>query len=119
MKLKAYLLSGFFAKIGFTLTLFLVNMLIARVMGAADSGAFFSTTNNLSTLILSSLSLESGLSFHLSRKNISEQDAAGLSIAWSVGAAVLSALVVLFISDISIGFALLFISGNLLIGLFS
>jgi O-antigen/teichoic acid export membrane protein len=120
MKLKAYLLSGFFAKIGFTLTLFLVNMLIARVMGAADSGAFFYTINNLSIIILvSSLSLESGLSFHLSRKNISEQDAAGLSIAWSVGAAVLSALVVLFISDISIGFALLFISGNLLIGLFS
>jgi O-antigen/teichoic acid export membrane protein len=120
MKLKAYLLSGFFAKVGFTLTLFLVNMLIARLLGAADSGTFFYTVNNLSVIILvSSLSLESGLSYHLAKKNISEQGAAGLSIAWSVGAAVLSAIIVLFTLHIPLGFALLFISGNLLIGFFS
>jgi len=89
-------------------------------MGAADSGAFFYTINNLSVIILiSSLSLESGLSYHLSKKNISERDAAGLSIAWSVGAALLSVVVILFVTDISLWFALLFIAGNLLIGFFS
>jgi O-antigen/teichoic acid export membrane protein len=127
MKLKAYLLSGFLAKVGFTLTLFLVNMLIARVMGAADSGAFFYTVNNLSIIVLlASLSLESGLSYHLSKKNISEQEAASLSVAWSFGFSLLTAIAVLFIPGVfsvrsgnNFWFAFLFIAGNLLTGFFS
>jgi len=127
MKLKAYLLSGFFAKVGFTLTLFLVNMLIARVMGAAGSGSFFFTINNLSVVVLlASLSLESGLSYHLSKKNITEEGAANLSVAWSFGFSLLTAVAILFIpgilsweSENNFWFAFMFIAGNLLIGFYS
>jgi O-antigen/teichoic acid export membrane protein len=127
MKLKAYLLSGFFAKVGFTLTLFLVNILIARVLGAAGSGSFFYVVNNLSVIVLlASLSLESGLSFHLSKKNINESDAASLSMVWSFALSLLAAAALLLMPGVFHGFtenefwfAFLFIAGNLLISFFS
>lgn len=127
MRLKAYFLPGFLAKAGFTISLFLANLLMARVMGADESGSFFYTINNLSIIVLvASLSMESGLSYHLSKKNISERDAASLSVVWGTAASLLPAAVVLLIpgifSEILVNkfwFALLFIFGNLLIGFFS
>jgi O-antigen/teichoic acid export membrane protein len=127
MGFKSDLFSGFIAKILFSATLFLVNVLIARAAGAAGSGNFFYIINNLSVIVLlSGLSLESGISYFLSKQKIKEGDAVVLSSIWSAGSALLVSGCILLIPGFFSGYtgpvfwpSVFFIAGNLLIAFFS
>jgi hypothetical protein len=85
MNLKSHVLPGFISKLLLSGTVFLVNVLIARVAGAGYSGSFFYTVNNLSFLaLIASFSLEAGINYHTSRKELSLTDAFAFSLLWPV-----------------------------------
>jgi len=127
MNLKSHVLPGFISKLLFSGTVFLVNVLVARVAGAADSGSFFYTVNNLAFLVLvSSFSLEAGINYHASRKELTVTDAAAFSISWSIASALIFSFSIFIAPSFFTGFgesvflpSLLFLAGNLLIGFFS
>jgi len=127
MNLKPHVLSGFISKLLFSGAVFLVNVLVARVAGATNSGSFFYAVNNLSFLVLiSSFSLEAGIVYYSSKEQITATDAAAFSITWALIAALLFSVFMLAIPGFLAGFGnaisvspFLFLSGNLLIGFFS
>ena len=72
-------------------TLFLLNIIISRYFKASASGELYYIVNNLSfILLIASLSLESGIAYFISKKEISEKKAAWFCIFWSIAATLIS-----------------------------
>jgi O-antigen/teichoic acid export membrane protein len=110
------------------LSVFIINVLLARMLKAADAGALFYFINNLSLLVLVlSFSLESSLSFFGANHKIKPGKLASLAIAWCI---VASLLVGLVFQQLAAPFgavtvtqprmtAIFFIGGSLLVTFFS
>ncbi len=110
------------------LSVFILNVLVARFFGASDSGTIFFFINNLSLLILLlGFSLESGLGFYGATGKISKPQLGLLAMGWCVLATVIGFFVLsywrsyfeLFPGMDSIAVASGFIIGTLLVTLFS
>lgn len=128
MSVKKSIYQGLFWKGAFYVSVFLLNVCIARFFEASFSGLIFYITNFYSlVLLLLSFSIESGMTFFLSRDEI---DASRLSVAafvWTVLVCGITAIVLLFYKlpdRLSLvqnmpQVSLLFIGGMLLITFFS
>ena len=110
------------------LSVFILNVLVARFFGASDSGTIFFFINNLSLLILLlGFSLESGLGFYGASGKISRSQLGLLALGWCVLATVIGFFVLsyarsyfeLFPGTDSIAIASGFIIGTLLVTFFS
>lgn len=128
MSVKKSIYEGLFWKGAFYASVFLLNVCIARFFEASFSGLIFYITNFYSlVLLLLSFSIESGMTFFLSKNEI---DASRLSVAalvWAILACGITAIALAFyrfpdrlslvqnMSQVS----LLFIGGMLLITFFS
>lgn len=128
MSVRKSIYQGLFWKGVFYASVFLLNVCIARFFEASFSGLIFYITNFYSlVLLLLSFSIESGMTFFLSKKEI---DASRLSVAalvWTLLACSIAAIVLMFyrfpdkfslaqnMSQVS----LFFIGGMLLITFFS
>jgi len=128
MSVKKSIYEGLFWKGAFYASVFLLNVCIARFFEASFSGLIFYITNFYSlVLLLLSFSIESGMTFFLSKNEI---DASRLSVAalvWAILACGITAIALVFyrfpdrlslvqnMSQVS----LLFIGGMLLITFFS
>ena len=97
-------------------------------MGADGSGELYYTINNFSVItLLVSLSLESGITYFLSRKEVDEKELLTISFIWSLVAAILATVfLLLFQSNYFYStqyntpvFSFLFIAGILLTTFFS
>lgn len=128
MELRKHIVRNFIARVCFLGSTFLLNIFFARLLGASGSGELFYAINNFSIITLvASGSLESGMTYFLSKKEIGENELFTLSLLWSLIAGALSAILVFFYYDSffpfsqysSINYSFLFISGNLLISFFS
>lgn len=74
-------------------SVFLVNLLLARIMEADKSGAFYLALNNLSLLVLVlSVSMESSLVYHCASNQLPLNKAWSLTVLWSVAVFILSLL---------------------------
>ena len=77
-------------------SLFLLNLSIARNFGAISSGNFFFQINTLSLIvILTSLSLESGITYFLSRDEIPQSAMLNFSLAWSMSISLIASIVLI------------------------
>ncbi|MFI5185948.1 MAG: polysaccharide biosynthesis C-terminal domain-containing protein [Chitinophagales bacterium] len=107
----------------------MVNLILARLLKASGSGEFYYAINNLSIItLLGSLSLESGMTYFLSKKQVDEKELMTISLLWSVIAGILVVIFFLlfpgnyFLAIIPYNkplFIFLFITGNLLTTYFS
>lgn len=106
----------------------MINLLFARLLGADGSGKLYYTINNFSVIaLLVSLSLESGITYFLAKKEINEKELATLSFTWSFIAAGLATIVLIlfknnFFSATAYNtslYSFLFIAGTLLTSFFS
>lgn len=104
------------------LSVLVLNILLARSLEASGAGNFFYLVNNLSLLILIlSFSLESSLTYFTANGRINPKTAGGMALVFTLFATVL-ALVVYYFTRQRFGiqwFALLFVTGNLLISYFT
>ncbi|HXB44087.1 MAG TPA: polysaccharide biosynthesis C-terminal domain-containing protein [Puia sp.] len=123
MEIKKYLIQNFISRFCFLASTFLVNILFANLLSASGSGALYYTINNFSVItLLASLSLESGITYFLSKKEIDDKELATLSLLWSLTASILVTALLLFLRDNYFAatkyntpaYSLLFISGSLL-----
>lgn len=72
------------------LSAFVVNVLVARLLGAADAGSLFFFINNLSLLILLlSFSLESGLGYYAAGNRATGAKLGAIALLWSLAATLL------------------------------
>lgn len=126
MQLSKLLYQGVFWR-GISLaSVFILNLVISRVLGAEAFGELFLLINFLSlALLVSSLSLESALGYYTARQQLSVKTAAYFSIGWS---AIATALIVVFMLLTDNQFlpgrdflwlCVLYLSGNLLVSFFS
>jgi O-antigen/teichoic acid export membrane protein len=123
MEIRSHIIRNFLARLSFIGSTFLVNLVFARVLGAGSSGELYYTINNFSILaLLTSFSLESGLTYFHSQKAIDEKQLITLSFIWALAAGVIATLLAAglkgnFFSDTPYevsGYSFLFISGTLL-----
>ena len=106
MRLQKLIYQGIVWRGLYYASVFLLNIVIARVFRAAESGVINYIINNLSFLLLvTSFSLESALSYFASKNEISLNKLTGISTVFAVGSALLSTAV----------FALWLVSQQLLI----
>jgi O-antigen/teichoic acid export membrane protein len=108
----------------------LVNIGIARFFKAGESGQIFYIVNNLSfILLLTSLSLESGVTYYIASDNMEPRTLARFCVIWTVGASLL-ALGIWWLSTYYLGkgkivsgifflSSFLFITGSMLITYFT
>src|SRR6185436_17748134 len=69
----------------YMISLFVVNLLMARILGAEESGQFYLLLNDLALFILiSGICLESALTYFTSNKKISEGKLVFISSIWSL-----------------------------------
>ncbi len=81
MEVKKHLIQNFISRFCFLGSTFLVNILFANLLSASGSGELYYTINNFSAIaLLASLSLESGNTYFLSRKEIDDTELATLSL---------------------------------------
>ena len=77
----------------FYLTSFVVNITIVRILGAEYSGRFYFFLNNLSLAILiGSFSLDSGITYFVSKRDIDEKMIASFSLIWAIGISLINAV---------------------------
>lgn len=128
MNFRKHIVRNFIARACFLGSTFLLNIFFSRLLGASGSGEFYYVINNFSIItLLASFSLESGMTYFLSKNEIGEKELATLSFFWSLIAGFLSAILIFFCYDnffpfsqyASILYAFLFIAGNLLTTYFS
>jgi O-antigen/teichoic acid export membrane protein len=128
MQINKYLIQNFVARVCLLVSTFLVNLLFANLLNAAGSGELYYSINNLSIItLLASLSLESGNTYFLSKKEIANEELTTLSLLWPFIASLVATVVVFLIN--SNGFvytaystpfySLVFIAGSLLTTYFS
>jgi O-antigen/teichoic acid export membrane protein len=105
-----------------------VNLLFARLLGANGSGELYYTINNFSVItLLVSLSLEAGITYFLSKKEIDEKELVTLSFLWSIIAAIIATTLLFLFKNNFFSFSqyntplysFLFIAGTLLTTFFS
>ena len=88
---------NFFWKGWFYFSVFLLNLGLARVYGAAESGNIFFTINNLQLVILFvSLSLQSGLLYYGSSANQNKIALSIISITWAIIATIIASVILYF-----------------------
>ncbi|MBZ5721819.1 MAG: oligosaccharide flippase family protein [Acidobacteriia bacterium] len=128
MELRKYIVRNFIARVCFLGSTFLLNIFFSRLLGASGSGAFYYAINNFSIItLIASGSLESGMTYFLSKKEIRENELVTITLIWSVIAGALSAVLIFFYYNdffpssayTSISYSFLFIAGNLLTTYFS
>ncbi len=126
--MRKHIAQNFIARVCLLGSTFLLNIFFSRVLGASGSGELYYAINNFSIItLIASWSLESGMTYFLSRKEIGENELATISLIWSLFAGVLTAALVFFFYNdffpasnyVTIRYSFLFISGNLLITYFS
>jgi O-antigen/teichoic acid export membrane protein len=104
------------------LSVLVLNILLARSLEASGAGNFFYLVNNLSLLVLIlSFSMESGLTYFTANGRIHPKTAGGMALVFTLIATML-AFVVYYFARQRFGmqwFALLFVTGNLLISYFT
>jgi O-antigen/teichoic acid export membrane protein len=104
---------------------FAINLLLARMLGADDSGHFYLIINNLSLVILiAGFSLESAIVYAGASNKVSPAKMATLSLAWSAGIFVASGAVLYYmlydiINWTQIGFLSLYLFSFLIINNFT
>jgi len=125
--IKKNVLHNLIARVVSLVSIFLVNILFSRVLGAADSGQLYYVVNNFSfVILLSSLSMESGMTYFMSKKEIDEKELVTISIIWSIIVGITVAIILFlsrrhipaFFDHTSLN-SFLFISGTLLTTYFS
>ncbi len=108
------------------LSAFILNVMVARLFEAENTGSLFFVINNLSLVILLlSFSLESGIGYYTSAGKISPAKAGALALLWTLSATIPVALFFFSVNtspllgvDLSIP-ATCFITGSLLISFYS
>ncbi len=127
MKLAKLIYKSVFWRVLNVISLFVLNLFIARHFGADYFGDFFYVINTLSLLILCfSFCLETGLGYYLAKGEVSNNVAVLFSVFWSLIASVII-LVILYIFRVSysnkneqiILFSFFFIVGNFLLTFFN
>ncbi len=74
-------------------SLFLINLLMARILGAGESGQFFLLINNLALIILViSFCLEAAIVFYGASGRIAFNKLAGIALLWSLPAPIIIAV---------------------------
>lgn len=108
------------------LSLFILNVLLARYFGASEAGALFFVINNLSLVILIlSFSLELGLTYYVASGKIDGSETGMLALIWCITAVCIfiffpPRLNTLIIEGVNLKIAsICFITGNLLINFYS
>jgi O-antigen/teichoic acid export membrane protein len=109
------------------LSVFILNVLVARFFGASEAGNLFFFINNLSLAILiTSFSLEAGLGYYAATGKTNSKRLGILALAWCVIASLACFLLsgvfkrFFYLDSINTGIAsLLYISGSLLTSFFS
>ncbi|MBS1621747.1 MAG: polysaccharide biosynthesis C-terminal domain-containing protein [Bacteroidetes bacterium] len=101
MQITRLIYKNFTWRIFFYATLLLLNIGIARSLGAAVSGNFNFFLNDLNFfLLIGSLSLDSGIIYYVSKKKTPENILTSFAITWSVIASVfISGLFLFFFKD--------------------
>lgn len=102
MQLKDLIIQNIFWRGMFFLSLFGLNILIARHFKAAGSGWVFYLINNLSIILLiTGISLESGAAYFTSKNEISQPKIAGFCFVWAFIATAASVLLLWVFQAIS------------------
>ena len=100
MKVKKNIINNFVSRVCFVGSAFLVNLCFSHLLGAATSGQLYYVINNYAVAaLLSSLSLESGMTFFLSRKEVDDRELISFSLVWTVIASVIAALLLFFLKS--------------------
>lgn len=100
MRLQQLIYQGIVWRGLYYASVFVLNVVIARVYKAADSGLINYLINNLSFLLLiTSLSLESALGYFGSNNQVSRQKLTGLSLVFALVSAVTSTAAVLLFAE--------------------
>ena len=69
----------------YLVSVFVINLMMARILGASDSGQFYLLLNNLSLIVLlMGFSLESALVYFSAEGKIAPQKLFTLTIVWSL-----------------------------------
>lgn len=105
---------------------FVLNILVARYYEPEESGRLFYLLNNYALLItVLSFSVETGIGYYCATGKITPGKLIGLSLLWTLSAAVLTLVVVYFfivntgpLTAISVIIPLVFVTGNMLITFF-
>lgn len=85
--------SGILWKAVFYISSFLLNVLLANYLGASESGIFFYLLNNLSILVFFlCFGVDSSINYFNANKEINATKLLSIGLYWSVGAALLIAL---------------------------
>ncbi len=75
----------------YLVTVFVINLLMARILGAGDSGSFYLFLNNLSLIVLvAGFSLESAMVYFSAAGKVASHKMVTLTIVWAVAVLVLS-----------------------------
>ena len=102
MRLKDLILQNIFWRGMYFLSLFALNILIARHFKAAGSGWVFYLINNLSIILLiTGISLESGAAYFASKNEISQPKIAAFCFLWAFVATALSVFFLCFFQSFS------------------
>ncbi len=115
MQFKQALRHNIFWRVINTLLTFIINLLLVRLLGAAQSGSFYYDVTILSLLVLlQGFSLEAGIVF-LGTKNSNDISSITATVfLWVALQTLLSFFVLLFVKvAVSLPLALLFITGNI------
>jgi len=120
MQIGKFIFHAVFWRALHLLTVFIINILLARYLGAAVSGPIFLFINNLALLILVvSGCLETGLTYYTATRQISIQKLSTLSFTWSVLATAFVVLLIMVLPLSSQQLLLwpvaLYVWGNLLV----
>lgn len=128
MKLARFLYKNFIWKGANLVSVFILNIVISRLFGAAAYGTLFYLVSIYAfILLLLSFSLESAISYYFARSSISGKLAFAIALAWTLICTLISYFVIqAFVNDSSNLFnqqdflfvSLMFIAGNLLTSFF-
>lgn len=128
MVLRKHIIQNFFSRVCFLGSTFLVNIYFTRLLGAAGSGELYYAINNYSVIVLlSSLSLESAMTYFLSKNEIADRELVALSIIWTIIAGTITSVSFLLLQHQylltseynSPLYSFVYIAGNLLTTYFS
>ncbi len=93
MEVKKYLIQNFIARACFLGSALLINIFFSRLLGAAGSGELYYTINNFSVIaLIAGFSLDSGMTFFLSRKEIDDRELVTFSLLWALIAGCLASV---------------------------
>jgi O-antigen/teichoic acid export membrane protein len=106
-------------------SVFMLNLLISNVYGAANYGSLFYYVNALAFIVLlASFSLDASFTFYNSKPHSNTNGFTNLALLWSMGGAVVAAIVVLGYNKIvnahfSVAHSFMYVGGMLLLTFFT